>query len=130
MNGKKERGCLIPTVIIIVAIFIGAKYFGEDFSDILGMVGVFALIALPYLYYQHEMNSLVGFVTRERISEYYSSLHRASNLIDDVYTKKYIKSVEEGLGDLRHSLENKLRFYQEIIENDEKIYARQKNKKR
>lgn len=128
MNVKKG-GCLIPTVIIIAAIFIGAIYFGEDLEEILGMVGVFALIALPYLYYQLEMNNLVSSVTRERINEYYSSLHRVSSSIDDVYIKEYIKSVEEGLGDLRHSLENKVRFYQEIIENDEKIIARQKNKK-
>ena len=128
MNVKKG-GCFLPTVIIIVAIIIGGIYFGGDFLEILAIVGVFALIALPYLHYQLEMNNLVGFVTRERINEYYSSLHRVSSSIDDVYIREYIKSVEEGLGDLRHSLENKVRFYQKIIENDEKIFARQKNKK-
>ena len=129
MNVKKG-GCLIPTVLIIVAIIIGFSYFYRYFLAVSSIVGIIALIALPYLYFDNEKNGLVYFVIKDRIDEYYNRIYGLSNSIDDVYIKKNIKSVEEGLGDLRHSLESKFDFYQEIIENDEKIIARQKNKKR
>lgn len=128
MNVKK-RGILIPTVIIIVAIIIGSNYFYRYFSPLLSIVGMIALIALPYIYFENEKNSLVDFVTRDRINEYYSRIYGLSNSIDDAHVKEDIKSIEEGLGDLRKSLESKVDFYLDIIEKDEEIYARQKTKK-
>jgi len=125
----KKGGCLIPTVIIIVAIIIGFNYFYRYFLEATSIVGMVVLILLPYLYYNHEMNSLVDFVTRHRIDEYYNRIYGLSNSIDDENVKENIIFIEAGLGDLRRSLESKVDFYDEIIENDEKIIARQKTKK-
>ena len=66
----KRGGCLIPTVIIIVAIIIGLNYFYREFLAVLSIVGMIVLIALPYLIYDNEKNNLVYFVTKDRINEY------------------------------------------------------------
>jgi len=128
MNVKKG-GCLIPTVIIIVAIIIGLNYFYRYFSAVLSIAGMIALIALPYLYFENEKNNLVYFVTKDRINEYYNRIYGLSNSIDDENVKENIIFIEAGLGDLRNSLESKVDFYFDIIEKDEEIYARQKTKK-
>ena len=128
MNVKKG-GCLIPTVIIIVAIIIGLNYFYRYFSAVLSIAGMIALIVLPYLYFENEKNNLVDFVTRDRINEYYSRIYGLSNSIDDENVKKNIMFIEAGLRDLRNSLESKVDFYFDIIEKDEEIIARQKTKK-
>ncbi len=125
----KRGGCLIPTVIIIVAIIIGLNYFYREFLAVLSIVGMIALIALPYLIYDNEKNNLVYFVTKDRINEYYNRIYGLSNSIDDDDVKEKIEFIEAGLGDLRHSLESKVAFYDEIIANDEEIYARQRAKK-
>ena len=128
MNVKK-RGCLIPTVIIIVAIIIGLNYFYREFLAVLSIAGMIALIVLPYLIYDNEKNNLVYFVTKDRINEYYNRIYGLSNSIDDENVKENIIFIEAGLGDLRNSLESKVDFYFDIIEKDEEIYARQKTKK-
>lgn len=128
MNVKKG-GCLIPTVIIIVAIIIGLNYFYRYFSAVSSIAGMIALIALPYLYFENEKNNLVYFVTKDRINEYYNRIYGLSNSIDDENVKENIIFIEAGLGDLRNSLESKVDFYFDIIEKDEEIYARQKTKK-
>jgi len=128
MNVKKG-GCLIPTVIIIVAIIIGLIYFNRYFSEVLPIAGIIALIALPYLYFENEKNNLVYFVTKNRINEYYNRIYGLSNSIDDENVKENIIFIETGLGDLRNSLESQIDFYFDIIEKDEEIYARQKTKK-
>ncbi len=128
MNVKKG-GILIPTVIIIVAIIIGLNYFYREFLAVLSIVGMIALIALPYLIYDNEKNNLVYFVTKDRINEYYNRIYGLSNSIDDENVKENIIFIEAGLGDLRNSLESKVDFYFDIIEKDEEIYARQKTKK-
>jgi hypothetical protein len=128
MNVKKG-GCLIPTVIIIVAIIIGLNYFYRYFSAVLSIAGMIALIALPYLYFENEKNNLVYFVTKDRINEYYNRIYGLSNSIDDENVKENIIFIEAGLGDLRNSLESKVDFYFDIIEKDEEIIARQKTKK-
>ena len=128
----KKGGCLIPTVIIIALMIIGFEYFTRHFFAVLAIVELCFLPALPYLYYKHEMNKLIDFVTKERISEYTNSLSELSSFIDtdSGYVEERIQSVEEGLNNLRNSLENKVDFYNEIEAHDEKICARQKQKKR
>jgi len=125
----KKRGCLIPTVIIIVAIVIGFSYFYRYFLAVSSIVGIIALVALPYLIFDNEKNGLVYFVIKDRINEYYNRIYGLSNSIDNDHVKENIEYIEEGLGDLRHSLESKVDFYFDIIEKDEEIYARQKTKK-
>jgi len=128
MNVKKG-GILIPTVIIIVAIIIGFSYFYRYFLAVSSIVGMIALIALPYLIYDNEKNNLVYFVTKDRINEYYNRINGLSNSIDDENVKKNIIFIEAGLRDLRNSLESKVNFYNNIIKKDEEIIARQKTKK-
>jgi len=128
MNVKK-RGCLIPTVIIIITIIIGLNYFYREFLAVLSIVGMIALIALPYLIYDNEKNDLVYFVIKDRINKYYNRINGLSNSIDDENVKKNIIFIEAGLRDLRNSLESKVNFYNNIIKKDEEIYARQKTKK-
>jgi len=124
----KKGGCLIPTVIIIVAIIIGFSYFYRYFLAVSSIVGIIALIALPYLIYDNEKNSLVYFVIKDRINKYYNRIYGLSNSIDDDHVKENIEYIEEGLGDLRNSLENKVDFYLDIVEKDEEIYARQRKR--
>jgi len=125
----KKGGCLIPTVIIIVSIVIGFSYFYRYFLAVSSIVGIIALVALPYLIFDNEKNGLVYFVIKDRINEYYNRIYGLSNSIDNDHVKENIEYIEEGLDDLRHSLESKVDFYFDIIEKDEEIYARQKTKK-
>lgn len=125
----KRGGCFIPTVIIIITIIIGLNYFYREFLAVLAIVGMIALIALPYLIYGNEMNNLVYFVTKDRINKYYNRINGLSNSIDDENVKKNIMFIEAGLRDLRNSLESKVNFYNNIIKKDEEIIARQKTKK-
>lgn len=113
MNVKKG-GCLITTVIVIVAIIIGFSYFYRYFLAVSSIVGIIALIALPYLIFDNEKNSLVYFVIKDRINEYYSRIYGLSNSIDDNHVKENIEYIEEGLGNLRNSLESKVDFYFDI----------------